>query len=87
MSVKSLVRNLTQNQDESVMDDVLNKNFAMLEDVLNQEINELQKFSPYNLNLKDNDLENLEKLIDSFIIPSYQRKKYSQAMHFLKKYR
>jgi len=86
MSVKSSVCNIAYNQQDCVMDDVINKNFAMLEEVLNQEINEIGKLLPHKLNLNNNDLDNLEKLIDSFIIPSTQSNIYSQAKKFLKKY-
>lgn len=86
MSVKCSLRNLSHNQEELIMDNVINKNFAMLEDVINQEIQEIEKLSPYKLNLIDNDLDNLEKLIDSFIIPGTQSKNYHQALNFLKNY-
>lgn len=86
MSVKSSVRNFFHNQEDCAINEVINKNFAMLEDVLKQEIHEIEKLSPYKLDLNDKALNNLEKLIDSFIVPSIQTKNYSQASDFLKKY-
>lgn len=86
MSVKSSVRNLGHDKEEFVIENTISKHFGMLEDVLKQEIQEIEKLSPYKLNLIDNDLDNIEKLIDSFIIQGNQIKNYQQAIHFLKKY-
>jgi hypothetical protein len=86
MSVKSSVRNFTHNQEDCAINEVINKNFAMLEDILKQEIDEMEKLWPYKLDLNDNALDNLEKLLDSFIVPSNQSKNYLHASNFLKKY-
>ena len=87
MSVKSSVRNLIDNEVNSAIDNAINNNFAMLEDFLNQEIHEIEKMSPYRLKLNKNDLDELEKLIDSFISPqNTQIKNYQQATNFLKIY-
>lgn len=86
MSVKCSVLKLNQNREDFIINNVINKNFGMLEEVINQEIQDIEKLSPYKLNLNENDLDNLEKLIDSFIIPGAQCKNYHQALNFLKNY-
>lgn len=86
MSVKSSFRNLISNEDDSILDYVINKDFDSLEDFLKQEIQQIDKLSPNKLKLNDNDLDNLEKLIDLFISPYDDNQNYQHAMNFLNKY-
>ena len=49
-------------------------------------MNEIDKSFTKRMNVNNIDLDNLDKLFDSIITPTYQSKPYSQGINFLKKY-
>ena len=85
MSETFLNRNL-KHYENNVLENILQNNFDNLKELLLKEIKDIDEFSQGKLNFNNHDLENLDKLIDSFIINKDEHKTYSHAMNFLTKY-
>jgi len=87
MSIRSNKNNSVSNhREEEILEQIIDNNFESLKETIISEIIELDKVPSARININNNDLDNLDKLIDSMIIPQNQNKSYIQALNFLKKY-
>jgi len=82
--IKCSIDNFNSKIEENIFEKIMEKNFDMMKEALNNELNEIEKFPKEQVNFNDQDLDNLDKLIE-FIIPQ-NLKSYQIAMNLLKKY-